>query len=80
MQTPANFFWKTALVNDLGRLTQGVGTRMPEGTNTIKFICRQGIPTKKWSPTHNWSQVYGLTQKNVSCVCVTIGGDKLIYT
>ena len=26
------------LANDLGRLAQGVGTRMPSGTNTIFFI------------------------------------------
>ena len=30
--------WVTALANDLGRLAQGVGTRMPKGNNTIYFI------------------------------------------
>ena len=30
--------WKKSLANEFGRLTNGVGTRMTKGTNTIKFI------------------------------------------
>ena len=30
--------WRKALANDLGRLSQGVGSRMKTGTNAIKFI------------------------------------------
>ena len=36
--------WTTAFANELGRLAQGVGTRMPTGTNTIKFISRNTVP------------------------------------
>ena len=30
--------WITACANDFGRLAQGIGKRMPNGTNTIFFI------------------------------------------
>jgi hypothetical protein len=36
--------WIRALSNDLGHLAQGVGTRIPQGTNTIFFITRQQVP------------------------------------
>jgi hypothetical protein len=37
--------WITALANNLGRLAQGVGLRMPTRTDTIGFIRRQAVPT-----------------------------------
>ena len=36
--------WIRDLANDLGRLAQGVGTRMPTGTNTVFFIGKSAIP------------------------------------
>ena len=36
--------WKKSLANEFGRLANGVGTRMPTGTNTIKFITRNQVP------------------------------------
>ena len=36
--------WKTGLANELGRLENGVGTRMKSGTNTIRYINRQQVP------------------------------------
>ena len=33
-----------ALANDLGCLAQGVGTRMPTGTNTVFFVEKFAIP------------------------------------
>ena len=44
MRTPAKKVWETALANDLGRLAQGVGTRMQKGTNTIRFVGRKAVP------------------------------------
>ena len=35
--------WIGALANDLVRLAQGVGTRMPTGTNTVFFIAKSAI-------------------------------------
>ena len=39
--------WVKALTNDLGRLTQGVGTLMPTGTNTVFFVAKPSIPHGK---------------------------------
>ena len=44
---PDKSVWKTALANDLGRLAQGVGTRMPKGTNTIVFVAKTAVPTDR---------------------------------
>ena len=33
----------SSIANDLGRLAQGVGTRMPTGTNTVFFIAKSAI-------------------------------------
>ena len=38
MKGPDRPIWEKALANDLGRLAQGVGTRMPTGNNTIFFV------------------------------------------
>ena len=37
--------WKKSLANDLGRLAQGVGTCMKNGTNTIFFVKQLAVPT-----------------------------------
>ena len=39
--------WEKGMPNELGRLAQGVGTRIPHGTDTIKFIKYQDIPKNK---------------------------------
>ena len=44
MRGPYKDIWKTSLENDLGRLAQGVGTRMPTGTNMVFFIPRSAVP------------------------------------
>ena len=44
MRGPDKDIWKTSLANNLGRLAQGVGTRMPTVTNTVFFIPRSAIP------------------------------------
>ena len=36
--------WETSLANEFGRLTYGVGSRMPICTNTINFIRRNQVP------------------------------------
>ena len=45
--------WKTSLANNLVRLAQGVGTRMPTGTNTVfLYPAPQSLPDAQ-SPTHD---------------------------
>ena len=35
--------WIRGLANEFGRLANGVGERMPEGTSTIKFITQSVV-------------------------------------
>ena len=37
---PDGATWVKALANNLGRLSQGVGTRMPTSTNTVLFVSK----------------------------------------
>ena len=39
--------WRTSFANKLGRLANGVGTRMPTGSNTLGFIPKSKVPTRK---------------------------------
>jgi hypothetical protein len=39
--------WTSSFANKLGRIANGVGTRMKTGTNTIKFIERQNVPNDR---------------------------------
>ena len=41
---PDKNIWTTSCANDFGRLSQGVGTRMPSGTNTIFFVPFHKVP------------------------------------
>ena len=40
---PDGATWVKALANDLGHLSQGVGTHMPTGTNTVFFFEKSSI-------------------------------------
>ena len=37
----------TSFSNELGRLAQGAGTRMPIGTNIIHFIAKKTVPVRR---------------------------------
>ena len=39
--------WRTSFANELGRLANGVGTRIPTGSNTLGFIPKSKVPTGK---------------------------------
>ena len=41
---PDGATWVKDLAKSLGRLVQGVGTRMPTGTNTVFFVSKSYIP------------------------------------
>jgi hypothetical protein len=71
--------WIKSFANELGRLAQGVGTRMPTVTNTVFFIKRNEVPNGR-------VVTYG---RVVCTICpqkeeehrsrVTIGGNLLTY-
>lgn len=44
---PDAAIWEKAIANDLGRLAQGVGSRMRSGTSTVLFIHRSKKPKHK---------------------------------
>ena len=41
---PTKAIWENSFPNEIGRLAQGVVTRMPYGTNTIFFIPKDKVP------------------------------------
>ena len=47
MRTPAKKIWETSLANNLGRLAQGVGTRMKKGNINIRFVARRAVPADR---------------------------------
>jgi hypothetical protein len=71
--------WRQALANDLGRLAQGVGTRMPTGTNTIFFIKRHLVPIGRKITYGRLVSSIRPTKDEVHRVRVTVGGDRLDY-
>ena len=76
---PEAAVWTRALANDLGRLAQGVGTRMPVGTNTIFFIPRSSVPPGK---TITYARLVASLRPSKAepyRVRVTVGGNRLEY-
>ena len=41
---PTKAIWGNSFANEIGQLAQGVGTRMPSGTNTILSIPKDKVP------------------------------------
>ena len=67
--------WRTSFANELGRLANGVVTRMPTGSNTLGFIPKSKVPTGK-IPTYG-SLVCDIKPNNseTHCTRLTIGGN-----
>ena len=76
---PDKDLWKTSLANDLDRLAQGVGTRIPTGTNTVFFITRSAIPA---GCTVTYSRLVASIRPHKTKthrVRVTVGGNRLDF-
>jgi hypothetical protein len=76
---PNGATWETSLANDLGRLAQGIGTRMPSGTNTIFFIAKSAIPTDRKVTYARLVSSLRPHKTEVERVRVTVGGDRLDF-
>ena len=79
MRGPDKDICKTSLANDLGRLAQGVGTRMPTGTNTVFFIPLSAVPA---GCTVIYVRLIAsiLPHKTETHrVCQTVGGNRLDF-
>jgi hypothetical protein len=77
---PDRSIWTTSLANDLGRLAQGIGTRMPKGTNTIFFLHPSKIPTGRKVTYARIVATIRPHKDETHRVRVTVGGDKLDYS
>ena len=69
--------WDTSFANEIGRLAQGVGTRMPQGSNNIFFIRRSTVPSGKTITYANPVCDYRPTKDAPCRVRLTLGGDRL---
>ena len=74
---PDEATWVKALTNDLGCLTQGVGTRMPSGTNTVFFVSKSPINHDRKVTYARMVATIRPTKAEVNRVRVTVGGDRL---
>ena len=76
---PDKDIWTTSLANNLGRLAEGVGTRMPTGTNTVFSIPRSAIPAGR---TVTYSQLVASIRSHKTethSVHVTVGRNRLNF-
>jgi hypothetical protein len=79
VQGPTRTQWVTGLANEFGRLCQGVGTRMPHGTETIVFIRKADVPNGR-KVTYGRIVAQIRPQKTETHrVRLTVGGDRLEY-
>ena len=71
--------WIKSCANDLGRLAQGVGTRMPTGTNTIFFIPYSRVPSDRTVSYVNPVCSIRPNKSEIYRTRLTAGGDRLEY-
>ena len=69
--------WTTGFANELGRLAQGVGTRMPTGTNTIRFIARNDVPKNRTVTYGRIVATIRPTKAENHRVRLTVGDDRI---
>jgi hypothetical protein len=71
--------WNRSMANEMGRLAQGVGTRMKSGTDTTYFIKRNQVPKGKKVTYANAICDYRPLKDDPYRVRLTVGGDRLEY-
>jgi hypothetical protein len=71
--------WTAGMANEFGRLTFGVRTRMPTGTNAIFFTDKGEVPPGRTVTYANAICDYRPTKDDPWRVRLTVGSDKLDY-
>ena len=66
---------ETGMANEIGRLAQGVGTRMPTGTNTIYFCNKSQIPKNKFATYGRIVATLRPNKEETHRVRLTVGGN-----
>ena len=79
LRTPAKALWTRALANDLGKLAQGVGTRV-KGNNMIRYTPRAAVPKGRKVTYARIVTALQPHKKVKHRVRVTVGREKLEYT
>ena len=77
LQVTKKSIWNTSLTNDLDRLTKGVGTRMPCGTNTVLYVPKSSVPVDHKVTYARMVATIRPHKTEVNRVRVTVGGDIL---
>ena len=76
---PDKEIWKTILANDLGRLAQGVDTKIPTGTNTVFIIPRSAIPAERTVTYSRFVASIRPYKTKTHRFRVTVGGNRLDF-
>ena len=70
--------WTRSLSNEWGRLAQGNKYGVT-GTDTIECIAQQDVPTDKRVTYATYVVDYRPLKDEKYRVCITVGGDRLVY-
>ena len=76
---PNKDVWTRGLANDLGRISQGVRSRIPTGTNTVFFVRRRNIPAGRKVTYACLVSSIRPHKTETHRVRVTVGGNKLDF-
>lgn len=76
---PDKHIWETAFANEIGRLANGVVTRIPHGTNTIQFIHRVTVPIDKRPTYGHLVSTIRPTKSEVYRIRLTVGENLIFY-
>ena len=72
--------WPTSFVNELGRLAQDVGTRIPTDTHTIYFIARKAVYARRTTTYCLIIAIIRPKKEETRHVLLTIGGHRINYS
>jgi len=73
--------WSLSSANEFGRLANGIGGRIKNPTNTIRFIRRDEVPTKRMKDVTYGQFVCSVRpeKKEANRTRFTVGGDRINY-
>lgn len=71
--------WQTSFSNEIGRLAQGVGTRMPSGSDTIHFIPHHKLPTGRFATYGRLVVSIRPGKSETHRTRLTVGGNLIHY-
>jgi hypothetical protein len=79
IQGPDKELWIKSFENELGRLAQGVGSRMPTGTKTVFFIKRSQMPNGRKVTYGRIVVSIRPEKKETHRTQLTVGGNLIDY-